>query len=61
MITLSAGSGVPPWAILLLALAGAAVGWVTGRTLGTGGYRIDSDEAGPSLPRAPWWLSLIHI
>jgi len=55
VITLSAGSGVQAWAILLFALAGAAVGAVTGRILGTGGYRIDSDEAGPSLPRAPWW------
>jgi len=39
----------------VLALAGAVLGWATGRILGTGGYRIESDEAGPSLPRAPWW------
>lgn len=55
MITLGAGAGTPWWAVLLLAAAGAVIGWVTGRRLGTGEYRIESDEAGPSLPRAPWW------
>ena len=55
MITLGDGAGVPPWTVAVLALAGAVLGWATGRILGTGGYRIESDEAGPALPRAPWW------
>jgi leader peptidase (prepilin peptidase)/N-methyltransferase len=55
VITLGEGAGAPLWTIAVLALAGAVLGWATGRILGTGGYRIESDEAGPSLPRAPWW------
>lgn len=55
MITLGDGAGVPLWTVAVLALAGAVLGWATGRILGTGGYRIESDEAGPALPRAPWW------
>lgn len=54
MITRSAGAGTPLWAVVLLALAGAGVGWLTGRELATAGYRVDSDEPGP-LPRAAWW------
>jgi leader peptidase (prepilin peptidase)/N-methyltransferase len=55
VITLGEGAGAPPWAIAVLVLAGAVLGWATGRVLGTGGYRIESDGAGPSLPRARWW------
>jgi leader peptidase (prepilin peptidase)/N-methyltransferase len=50
----AAGAGTPLWAVLAFALVGTAVGWATGRTLGTGGYRIDSDPSG-ALPRARWW------
>jgi leader peptidase (prepilin peptidase)/N-methyltransferase len=55
MITLGEGAGVAPWVVALVGLAGAGLGWALGRVLGTGGYRIESDEAGPALPRAPWW------
>jgi leader peptidase (prepilin peptidase)/N-methyltransferase len=52
---LAAGAGAPVWVIAVLALLGASVGAVTGRALGTGGYRIESDEPATTLPRAPWW------
>ena len=54
MIDLAAGSGVAAWVLVLLALAGAALGAVTGRTLAVADYRIESDEAGPP-PRHWWW------
>lgn len=54
MIVLSQGAGVPPWSVVVLALLGGVLGWVTGRRLATGEYRIESDEAG-ALPRATWW------
>jgi leader peptidase (prepilin peptidase)/N-methyltransferase len=55
VITLGEGAGAPPWAVAVLVVAGGVLGWATGRILGTGGYRIESDEAGPALPRARWW------
>jgi leader peptidase (prepilin peptidase)/N-methyltransferase len=54
VIGLAEGAGTAPWVIVLLALAGAVVGAVTGRQLATGGYRIESDRAG-ELPRHWWW------
>jgi leader peptidase (prepilin peptidase)/N-methyltransferase len=54
VIGLTEGAGTAPWVIVLLALAGAVVGAVTGRQLATGGYRIESDRAG-ELPRHWWW------
>lgn len=54
MIGLAEGAGTAPWVVVLLALAGAVVGAVTGRQLATGGYRIESDRAG-ELPRHWWW------
>ena len=57
MIDLAAGSGIAAWAVLLLAVAGAALGAVTGRSLGEAGYRIESDGAG-APPRHWWWPAL---
>jgi leader peptidase (prepilin peptidase)/N-methyltransferase len=54
MIDLAAGSGVAVWVLVLLAVAGAALGAVTGRSLTQAGYRIESDEAG-APPRHWWW------
>ena len=54
MIDLAAGSGVAAWVLVLLALAGAALGAVTGRALAVADYRIESDEAG-APPRHWWW------
>jgi leader peptidase (prepilin peptidase)/N-methyltransferase len=42
------------WVLVLLGVLGAGLGGVTGRTLASGGYRIESDEAG-ALPRHWWW------
>lgn len=42
------------WLVVLFALAGAAVGSLTGRQLATGGYRIESDGA-EAPPRHAWW------
>ena len=54
MIVLADGAGTAAWVLVLLALAGGALGAVTGRALSGGGYRIESDEAGV-LPRLWWW------
>jgi leader peptidase (prepilin peptidase)/N-methyltransferase len=54
VIDLSAGSGIDAWVLVLLALAGAALGAVTGRALAVAGYRIESDDAG-APPRHWWW------
>jgi leader peptidase (prepilin peptidase)/N-methyltransferase len=54
MIDLAAGPGVAAWVLLLLALAGAALGAVTGRALAVADYRIESDGAG-APPRHWWW------
>jgi leader peptidase (prepilin peptidase)/N-methyltransferase len=54
MIYLAPSSDIAAWAIALLALAGACLGAVTGRSLGTAGYRIESDQAG-APPRHWWW------
>lgn len=54
MIDLAAGSGVAAWVLVLLALAGAALGGATGRALAVADYRIESDEAG-APPRHWWW------
>jgi leader peptidase (prepilin peptidase)/N-methyltransferase len=54
MIDLVAGSGVAAWVLVLLALAGAALGAATGRALALADYRIESDKAGPP-PRHWWW------
>jgi len=58
MIGLAAGAGTAAWALVLLALAGAAVGGLTGRRLATAGYRVESDDAG-ELPRHWWWPALV--
>lgn len=58
MTGLAEGAGTAAWAIVLLALAGAVVGGFTGRRLATGGYRIESDEAG-ELPRHWWWPAVL--
>jgi leader peptidase (prepilin peptidase) / N-methyltransferase len=57
VIIRSTGAGCPLWVILVLAALGTALGWATGRVLGTGEYRIESDEAG-ALPRTRWWPAL---
>ncbi|MEO6412779.1 MAG: A24 family peptidase [Pedococcus sp.] len=54
MIDLAAGAGVAAWVLVGLALAGAALGAVTGRALAVADYRIESDEAG-APPRHWWW------
>ena len=54
MIELADGAGTAAWVLVLLALAGAGLGGLTGRALATGGYRIESDQAG-ELPRHWWW------
>ena len=58
MIGVADGAGTAAWVLALLALAGAVVGGLTGRALATGGYRIESDEAG-DLPRHWWWPALL--
>lgn len=58
MIELADGGGTAVWVLVLLALAGAVVGGLTGRALATGGYRIPSDEAG-ELPRHWWWPAVL--
>lgn len=55
MLGTAAGAGAPVWVVAALALLGAGLGAVTGRALGAGGYRIESDEPASPLPRAPWW------
>jgi leader peptidase (prepilin peptidase)/N-methyltransferase len=64
VIVLADGAGTAAWVLVLLALAGGALGAVTGRALSGGGYRIESDEAG-ALPRLWWWpapaLSLLWV
>lgn len=52
------GAGTAAWVLVVLALAGAVVGAITGRALSTGGYRIESDEAG-ALPRHWWWPAVL--
>jgi leader peptidase (prepilin peptidase)/N-methyltransferase len=54
VIVLADGAGTAAWVLVLLALAGGALGAVTGRALSSGGDRIESDEAG-ALPRLWWW------
>ena len=54
MIAWGSGAGTPWWVLVLLALAGAGLGAASGRVLATGGYRIESDEAG-DLPQHWWW------
>jgi leader peptidase (prepilin peptidase)/N-methyltransferase len=58
MIDLAAGSGVAVWVLVVLAVAGAALGAVTGRSLTHAGYRIESDEAG-APPRHWWWPAVV--
>ncbi|TQJ51072.1 A24 family peptidase [Phycicoccus sp. SLBN-51] len=55
MVTFAAGAGAPAWVVAALAVLGGVLGVVTGRALGTGGYRVEADEPGSILPRAPWW------
>ena len=55
MIVLAAGTDLPAWVLVVLALAGATLGALTGRTLSDGGYRVESDDVGDALPRARWW------
>jgi rhodanese-related sulfurtransferase len=50
MIDWGAGADTAGWVVVVFAVAGAVLGAFTGRSLATGGYRIDSDEAG-ALPR----------
>ncbi|SDP05666.1 leader peptidase (prepilin peptidase) / N-methyltransferase [Pedococcus dokdonensis] len=52
------GAGTAPWVLVLLALAGAVIGGLTGRVLATGGYRIESDQAA-DLPRHWWWPAVL--
>ena len=54
MIGWAQGAGTPVWVLVLLAVLGATLGAGLSRVLSTGGYRIDSDEAGP-LPPSAWW------
>ena len=58
MIELAEGAGTAVWVLVLLALGGAVLGGVTGRTLAIGGYRIESDEAGEP-PRHWWWPAVL--
>ncbi len=57
-------SPLPWWALAVLAVAGALVGWVTARVLATGQYRIEDDEA-DEPPGSPWWpapaLALLFV
>jgi leader peptidase (prepilin peptidase) / N-methyltransferase len=54
MISWADGAGTPLWVLAVLAAAGLVLGAVTGRTLATGEYRIESDGPG-DLPRHAWW------
>jgi len=54
VITWGSGAGAPWWVLVALGVAGVVLGGVTGRALATGGYRIESDEAGDP-PRHWWW------
>lgn len=58
MSTWASGAGTEPWVVAVLGLLGAVLGGVTGRVLATGGYRIESDEAG-ELPRHWWWPAAV--
>ncbi len=49
-----AGGDAPVWAVVVLALAGAALGWHTGRRLATRGYRLDDESTRPARQWA-WW------
>jgi leader peptidase (prepilin peptidase) / N-methyltransferase len=53
----SGGAGTAAWVLVVLALLGGGVGALTGRTLASAGYRIESDDAGAS-PRHWWWPAL---
>jgi leader peptidase (prepilin peptidase)/N-methyltransferase len=57
MMSWAHGSDTPLWTLALLGVAGLVLGALTGRTLATGGYRIESDGPG-ELPRHAWWLAL---
>lgn len=52
--TSSAAAQLPWWALVLLAVVGAALGQLTARVLATGGYRIEDDEAEGPAGRL-WW------
>jgi leader peptidase (prepilin peptidase)/N-methyltransferase len=58
MIDWGAGADTAGWVVVVFAVAGAVLGAFTGRSLATGGYRIDSDEAG-ALPRHWWWPAVV--
>jgi len=57
VITWGSGAGAPWWVLVALGVAALLLGGLTGRVLATGGYRVDSDEAG-DLPRHWWWPAL---
>lgn len=56
-MTTVVGGGTPTAVVVLLGVVGAVLGWFTGRTLATGGYRLEG-ESDRSLGRWVWWLSL---
>lgn len=58
MIDLATGSGAPAWVIIVLTVAGAGLGALTGRSLAEAGYRIESDDAG-APPRHWWWPAVV--
>jgi leader peptidase (prepilin peptidase)/N-methyltransferase len=45
--------------LVLLVVAGAGVGLLSGRELATGGYRIEEDR--PSPHRQPWWWPAVGL
>jgi leader peptidase (prepilin peptidase)/N-methyltransferase len=53
VIRLAVGDA-PGGAVVALVLAGTLLGWRTGRTLATGGYRLDDEAARPQQQPA-WW------
>jgi leader peptidase (prepilin peptidase)/N-methyltransferase len=58
MIDLAPGAGTALWVLVLLAVAGAGLGAVTGRALAVADYRIESDGAG-APPRHWWWPAVV--
>jgi leader peptidase (prepilin peptidase)/N-methyltransferase len=49
----------PTLLLVLLVVAGAGVGLLSGRELATGGYRIEEDR--PSPHRQPWWWPAVGL
>lgn len=56
-MTVAPAVPAPGWLVALVTVAGAGLGWLLARELGTGGYRLDDEEDRP-LPGRPAVLAV---